>query len=721
MATDKKISELPLANLLDGSDLSVMVSEGISYQFTFSALLAFMRSNLNVGANISFGRTIPPDTQGKNNDLFINTATGSFMQKLADIWTVVYTIPTPGETNDGTVLYGFGTPSPATGNENDTYINTSTGIFYKRTSGNWVQVFSMQTGPAGPTGANGKNGSNGTDGRTILYGSTDPSDIQTGTNGDFYINTSTSTLFGPKTADVWPAGIRMVGAAGPAGQSGSTGPAGQAGPPGQAGPGVAAGGSSGQVLIKKSVNDFDTCWANLPANDLSVLSTEIGETWNLRTNSRSTVEAINEIIASLTPFPTVRGLVEDFDPERADLVTVQSGKITNIKGTVAGISSSQSDSNHQPVYRTSGGPGNKPYFSFLNGYLTGNLILNGTEFTIYVIRKVDNVSSVTGPFYNGGLSDGYGFADGNTDGAFVLPGGYYQGATALAAHGMREYPGKWEAYAISHANGVNKFYNAVGLASFNYNPSTTNPNMPTGQHYIGYIPAQSYYTGGIGRILICNVQHSDAEVANVMDYFSRHYTIARPVVVHQIGDSISAGLGVAKSYPDQEIDQMQATGYYISLNNKAVSGRTSANCLNGFSAEVSANIVPSVKNIVQIMVGHNDLAANVDPASIYANITAMVKAAQITGVNVKVMLMTPLISTNETRDASKMSAWNALHALILANTAGADLVVDMQSLISMTNPSDANRYQDGIHPTALGATEIAAFIAPKAQSLLNSF
>jgi lysophospholipase L1-like esterase len=724
MPTDKRISELPTASAIDGSDLSILVSSGTNYQFAFSTLLGFIGSNLNLGANISFGGTLPQNTSGKNGDLFINTSAGSFAQKTSGAWTVVYTLPSSGGSTDGTVLYGLGIPASATGNNNDTYIDTGTGIFYKKSGGAWSQVFSMQTGPAGPPGANGTNGANGADGKTILNGATDPSNLSTGNNGDFYLNTTTMTFFGPKAGGVWPAGISIIGttgADGPAGPQGSAGATGAAGPTGATGPGVATGGTTGQILKKNSNTDYDTSWENLPEVDLSEVEGEIGDIWDLRTTSRSTVAAINEILASLTTTPTIRGLVEDFDPARADLVTTSSGNVTQVIGAVAGTVSSQSDSSHQPTYATSGGPGNKPFFSFSNSYLTGGLVLTGIEFTIYVLRKVHSASSVTGVFYNGGSNDGYGFADGNVDGPYALPGGYYQGSTALAAHGMREYLDKWEVYAISHSAGVNKFYNSVGLLSFDYNPPSTNPNTPTGQHYIGYIPAQSYYTGGIGRILICNVQHSDTEVASIMDYFSKHYTISRPLVIHQIGDSISAGLGVAKSYPDQELDQMQTDGYYVNFNNQAVSGRTSANCLTGFPTEVVAKIAPSVQNIVQMMVGHNDLATIISPSVIYNNISAMIADARAAGPNVKILLMTPLISTNETGDITKMATWISLRNLIIANTARADLVVDMQELTSMTDPSDTTRYQDGVHPTILGAAEIAAFIAPKAESLFNSF
>lgn len=88
------------------------------------------------------------------------------------------------------------------------------------------------TGPQGPAGANGVNGTNGIDGKTVLNGTSNPTAV-IGNNGDFYINTSTNTIFGPKAAGVWPAtGVSLVGpqgAAGPAGPQGPQGPQGTSG------------------------------------------------------------------------------------------------------------------------------------------------------------------------------------------------------------------------------------------------------------------------------------------------------------------------------------------------------------------------------------------------------------------------------------------------------------------------------------------------------------
>lgn len=232
---DKKISDLPLASIIDPTDISVLISNGTDYQFAFTTLLQLIGSNLSVGANFTFGTVLPQNITGKNGDVFINTSNGSFAQKTAGTWAIAYTIPSSGGITDGTVLYGLGVPGISTGNNNDTYINTGTGVFYKKGGGAWSQVFSMQTGPAGATGMSGTNGINGTNGFSLLNGSNTPSNLTTGVNGDFYINTTNYTLFGPKTAGDWGSGISLIGGIGLTGATGDTGPAGPTGPAGATG------------------------------------------------------------------------------------------------------------------------------------------------------------------------------------------------------------------------------------------------------------------------------------------------------------------------------------------------------------------------------------------------------------------------------------------------------------------------------------------------------
>lgn len=69
------------------------------------------------------------------------------------------------------------------------------------------------TGPTGATGATGPAGTNGSNGNTVLNGTIDPA-VGVGVNGDFYINTTSWYIFGPKAGGVWPAGVPITGGGG---------------------------------------------------------------------------------------------------------------------------------------------------------------------------------------------------------------------------------------------------------------------------------------------------------------------------------------------------------------------------------------------------------------------------------------------------------------------------------------------------------------------------
>lgn len=207
---DKSISQLPAVTAIQLADLLALVDGGVTYSGTFTQLLALIAANISTGANLSFGTAIPANTAGVNGDVFIKTTTGQFAQKISGTWTVVYAIPTATGTS---LTYGSGTPNPANGNDGDSYVNTTGAIFYEKISGTWTQQFSLATGPQGPQGTAGTNGTNGTSGNAVLNGTTNP--INTlGRDGDFYLNTVSYYLFGPKASGVWPAGVSLIPTAG---------------------------------------------------------------------------------------------------------------------------------------------------------------------------------------------------------------------------------------------------------------------------------------------------------------------------------------------------------------------------------------------------------------------------------------------------------------------------------------------------------------------------
>jgi hypothetical protein len=133
---------------------------------------------------------------------------------------------TPGDDGapgaaGSTVRNGTGTPSGGLGADGDFYIDTTPGaikIFGPKTSGTW----GSGTNLVGPTGSTGSTGSAGTNGKSVLNGTAAPT--TEGVDGDFYLRTSNSTLYGPKASGAWPGS--PVSLVGPTGSTGSTGSAG---------------------------------------------------------------------------------------------------------------------------------------------------------------------------------------------------------------------------------------------------------------------------------------------------------------------------------------------------------------------------------------------------------------------------------------------------------------------------------------------------------------
>ncbi len=103
---------------------------------------------------------------------------------------------------DGSSIYaGTTAPASATGRAGDYYLNRSNGNFYgPKTNSGWGNPFSL----VGPTGATGTAGSK------ILSGNNNPS-AQDGVSGDFYLNKTTYTLYGPKTGAGWGLGLELRG------------------------------------------------------------------------------------------------------------------------------------------------------------------------------------------------------------------------------------------------------------------------------------------------------------------------------------------------------------------------------------------------------------------------------------------------------------------------------------------------------------------------------
>ena len=88
---------------------------------------------------------------------------------------------------------------------------------------NWTTL--NVEGDQGDKGVQGDAGDDGQDGNSVLNGNSNPS-INDGVEGDFWINTNSYTIFGPKEMAGWTSSFSMVGQNGANGADGEIGDAG---------------------------------------------------------------------------------------------------------------------------------------------------------------------------------------------------------------------------------------------------------------------------------------------------------------------------------------------------------------------------------------------------------------------------------------------------------------------------------------------------------------
>ena len=240
------------------------------------------------------------------------------------------------------------------------------------------------TGPTGPTGAGsavpGPVGATGPTGPTGAVGPTGTGSAVPGPTGPTGAAGADSTVPGPTgpTGPLGPAstvpgptgptgaGSAVPGPTGPTGPAGAastvpgpvgaTGPAGPTGPAGAAGAGVAAGGTTGQGLVKSSNTDYATTWTDV-------------------VTPTGTVELSNKTLA---PTTTINGYTE---------------KVFALTGTAPALNPANG-----PIQTWTLTGGSSPSDSLVNGQSMTLLIDDGSAFSITwpsVLWKTDGGSAPT--------------------------------------------------------------------------------------------------------------------------------------------------------------------------------------------------------------------------------------------------------------------------------------------------------------------------------------
>ncbi len=186
---------------------------------------------------------------------------------------------------------------------------------------------------------------------------------------------------------------------------------------------------------------------------------------------------------------------------------------------------------------------------------------------------------------------------------------------------------------------------------------------------------------------------------------------ADPVRIVALGDSLTAGYGLARSesFPARLEAALKAGGIDAVVENAGVSGDTSA----GGRARLDWALAPGADGEADILIvelGANDGLRGLDPAATEANLDAILQTAKERGLAV---LLTGMVAPpNLGRDYT--AEFNALYPR-LAEKHG---VAFYPFFLDGVAADPKLNQRDGIHPTAEGVEVIVAGILPKVKALI---
>jgi acyl-CoA thioesterase-1 len=176
---------------------------------------------------------------------------------------------------------------------------------------------------------------------------------------------------------------------------------------------------------------------------------------------------------------------------------------------------------------------------------------------------------------------------------------------------------------------------------------------------------------------------------------------AKPRVVTVLGDSITAGYGLAAAdaLPAQLQQALRRTGDDVVVRAAGVSGDTSADGL----ARLGFSVQPDTA-ICLVALGGNDLLQGVEPKALHDNLQAIIRKLKARGVTVVLagMRAPPAIG------AAYASAFDAVYP----GLARAEHVALYPYLLDGVALNGRLNQADSIHPNAAGVRVIAARLAP---------
>ncbi|MCV2867669.1 arylesterase [Defluviimonas sp. WL0002] len=192
-------------------------------------------------------------------------------------------------------------------------------------------------------------------------------------------------------------------------------------------------------------------------------------------------------------------------------------------------------------------------------------------------------------------------------------------------------------------------------------------------------------------------------------------TSAEPVTVVALGDSLTAGYGLApeEGFVAQLQDWLDARGADASVINAGVSGDTTA----GGLARTDWALVPETDAVI-VTLGGNDLLRGLPPGESRANLDAILKKTDARGLPV---LLVPMIAPGNYGPDYK-AEFDAIYP-DLANAHGARLAPPFLAPIMEEEDRDTalREYMqpDGLHPSRAGVALIVDALGPEVLALIE--
>ena len=175
----------------------------------------------------------------------------------------------------------------------------------------------------------------------------------------------------------------------------------------------------------------------------------------------------------------------------------------------------------------------------------------------------------------------------------------------------------------------------------------------------------------------------------------------RPRIVTVLGDSITAGLGLAAAdaFPARLQSGLARLGVAAVVRPAGVSGDTTAGGLARVEFSVQADTA-----LCLVALGGNDLLQGLDPADVQRNLTKIVDRLKARHIRV--------VLAGQAAPASIGASYARDFNAVFPAVAKAEGVTLYPSLLAGVGGNPALLQHDGIHPNAAGAAIIAQRLAP---------